>query len=121
MAKTLSKIRAEAFRRQAGRCYYCGVIMCADEPTAFATTYQLTTRLVKLLCCTAEHLAPKQDGGRNSVSNIAAACRLCNHRRHAQRKVAPTPEAYRALVRRRVARKRWHASQVFERGLIAGW
>jgi hypothetical protein len=92
--------------------------MCADEPTAFATAYRLTRRLVKSLYCTAEHLVPKQDGGCNSVGNTAAACWLCNHRRHKQRKVAPTPDAYRALVRRRVARKRWHAPQVFERGLI---
>jgi 5-methylcytosine-specific restriction endonuclease McrA len=119
MAKSLSKIRSEAFHRQAGRCYYCGVVMCADEPTAFATAYRLTLRLVKSLSCTAEHLVPKQDGGCNSVSNVAAACWLCNQRRHKQRKVAPTPDAYRALVRRRVARKRWHAPQVFERGLIA--
>jgi len=52
--------------------------------------------------------------------DVRNACRLCNHRRHAQRKVAPTPEEYRALVRRRVARKSWQFREVFERGLIAG-
>ncbi|MDH5274677.1 MAG: HNH endonuclease [Gammaproteobacteria bacterium] len=83
-----------------------------------AKANRVTLRLVRLLRCTAEHLRPKQDGGGDTFSNIAAACWLCNKRRHAQRKIAPTPETYRALVQRRVSRKRWHAPQVFERGLI---
>lgn len=36
----------------------------------------------------------------------------------AQRKVAPTPEEYRARIRKRVSRKAWQFREVFERGLI---
>jgi hypothetical protein len=36
----------------------------------------------------------------------------------AQRKVAPTPEEYRARNRKRVSRKAWQFREVFERGLI---
>jgi len=120
VAKSLFKLRSEAFRRQAGRCFYCSVLMWTDDCAAFAKRHGLPPRLAKWLQCTAEHLQARQEGGRDSIKNIAAACRVCNHRRHAQRKTVPASEAYRALVRKRVARKRWHPSQVFERGLIAG-
>jgi 5-methylcytosine-specific restriction endonuclease McrA len=120
MARSLSKNRLKALQLQGGRCFYCGVLMWAENPEAFARAYALTSRLTRWLQCTAEHLQARQDGGRDSIKNIAAACRVCNHRRHAQRKIAPTPEDYRALVRKRVSRKAWHPPQVFERGLIAG-
>jgi hypothetical protein len=35
-----------------------------------------------------------------------------------RRFVPPTPEKYQTLVRNRVSQKRWHVSQVFERGLV---
>ena len=119
MAKSLSKIRSKALQFQGGRCIYCGVPMWTDDCATFARCHGLSLRIARRLQCTAEHLQARQDGGRDSSGNIAAACRLCNHRRHAQRKIAPTPEEYGALVRRRVASRRWHPPQVFERGLIA--
>lgn len=118
MTNSLSKIRSEALRLQGGRCFYCTVLMWTDDCTAFARRHGLSPRLAKWLQCTAEHLQARQDGGRDFSANIAAACRLCNHRRHAQRKVAPTPEQYRALVRKRVSRRGWQFREVFERGLI---
>ena len=118
MAQSLSRIRFEAFRRQAGRCFYCNVLMWTDDCVAFAKRHGLSPRIARWLQCTAEHLQARQEGGRDSMGNVAAACRLCNHRRHAQRKVAPAPEQYRDLVQRRVSRKRWHYPDVFERGLI---
>ena len=120
MAKSLLRIRLDVFHRQAGRCFYCNVLMWTDDCVAFAKRHGLSPRAARWLQCTVEHLCARQDGGRDSRRNIAAACRLCNHRRHAQRKIAPTPEKYRSLVQRRVSRKRWHVPQVFERGLIAG-
>jgi 5-methylcytosine-specific restriction endonuclease McrA len=120
MAKSRSRIRSSAFRRQAGRCFYCGVLMWTENPEAFARAHALPPRLARWLQCTAEHLQARQAGGGDSIKNIAAACRVCNFRRHAQRKTAPTPEEYRRLVRKRVSRNAWHPPQVFERGLIAG-
>jgi 5-methylcytosine-specific restriction endonuclease McrA len=120
MTKSLSKSRSVRFRRQGGRCFYCSVLMWTDDCVAFARRHGLSPRAARWLQCTAEHLQARQDGGRDATENIAAACRLCNHRRHARRKAAPAPEAYRALVRKRVSRKAWHYPEVFERGLIAG-
>ena len=120
MAKSLSKNRSRALQFQGGRCFYCSVLMWSDDCAAFARRHGLTPRMARWLQCTAEHLQARQDGGRDSIRNIAAACRVCNHRRHARRKSAPTPEEYRALVRKRVSRKAWHPPQVFEQGLIVG-
>jgi len=119
VAQSLSRIRSKALQFQDGRCFYCSVLMWTDDCAAFTRRHGLPPRLAKWLQCTAEHLQARQDGGRDSTGNIAAACRLCNHRRHAQRKLAPPPEKYRALVQRRVSRNRWHDPKVFERGLVA--
>jgi 5-methylcytosine-specific restriction endonuclease McrA len=118
MAKSLYKYRFKAYQSQGGRCAYCGVVMWMADCAAFANRHGLTMRLARRLQCTAEHLKPRQDGGRNSFDNIAAACLACNLRRHARRGTTPTPEEYRAVVRNRVAKRAWHPTQVFERGLI---
>jgi 5-methylcytosine-specific restriction endonuclease McrA len=52
-------------------------------------------------------LVSKQDGGRDTQSNIAAACLLCNQRRH-KRKDAPEPQEYKDLVQKRVSKGGWH-------------
>jgi hypothetical protein len=41
------------------------------------------------------------------LDNIVAACLFCNSHRH-WRRVAPTPEQYRDLVQKRVAKIAWH-------------
>lgn len=120
MARSLSKIRSKALRLQGGRCFYCSVQMWTDDCAAFARRHGLSPRIARWLQCTAEHLQARQEGGRDAVGNVVAACSLCNRRRHAQRKIAPTPEEYSTLVRKRVASRRWHPPQVFERGLIGG-
>ncbi|MGH8464194.1 MAG: HNH endonuclease [Pseudomonas sp.] len=59
------------------------------------------------LRCTAEHLQARCEGGGSGRENIAAACWSCNVRRH-RLKNPPTPEAYRDLVQRRMANRKWH-------------
>lgn len=118
MGKYLFRVRTAAYRRQSGRCFYCRVLMWTDDCAAFAARHALPARIAKWLQCTAEHLRARCDGGRDVPGNIVAACRLCNHRRHAQRKVAPPPTEYQARVQRRIKHKRWHDPQVFQRGLI---
>ncbi|MEN5206681.1 HNH endonuclease [Stenotrophomonas terrae] len=44
--------------------------------------FGLRARTTTPLRCTAEHLVSQQDGGKNVAGNIAAACWLCNTRRH---------------------------------------
>ena len=118
MPKTsLSRARTAAYTRQAGRCLYCGVLMWIDDGAVFADRHGLPRGITRWLQCTAEHLQARRDGGRDAACNIAAACRLCNHRRHA-RKASLSPERYQRLVRTRVSRGRWHPDQVHLRGLI---
>lgn len=77
----------------------------ALEP--FAHHHGITPGQARQLQCTAEHLVARQDGGKDGVSNIVAACWACNQRRH-KRKCAPEPTAYRVLVQDRISRGGWH-------------
>ncbi len=117
MAKSLIRFRIQAFHRQNGRCFHCGVVMCAGDPKQFANRHRLSDGVAKGLRCTAEHLLARQDGGLDTSQNIAAACWLCNCRRH-KRKNVLVPEKYREIVRSRISQRRWHASQVFHRALL---
>lgn len=98
----LRQLRTLAYHAQDGRCWYCGARMWLSVPEELG----LRPRSAKPLQCTAEHLIARQDGGRDVAGNIAAACWLCNHRRH-QRKSPPSPGAYKALVQRRLAKGKW--------------
>jgi len=79
----------------------------------FAKARGLTEPQARLLRCTAEHLHPKKEGGRNTRDNVVAACRYCNNKRHA-RPHPLDPFRYRQLVQHRLASGRWLA------GLL-GW
>jgi hypothetical protein len=104
---SLSRLRAVAFTRQGGRCYYCAVPIWLIDAKSFAQKHPLTQRQTKWLQCTAEHLIARQDGGTDSPDNIAAACLYCNQHRHRCR-VAPSPSMFRQRVRLRMARGGWH-------------
>ena len=105
--KTPALPRAIAFEQQQGRCYYCRFPMWLTDLEAFRARYGLSEPLARQLKCTAEHLHARSEGGTNARENIAAACLLCNQRRH-QRRHAPCPEKYRSFVQNRIARGRWH-------------
>ena len=98
--KLLKRLRADAFARQNGLCFYCGQPMWLDDCAAFAREYGLTLRQARRRQCTAEHLIARKDGGRESASNIVAACRGCNQTRH-RRKLPPPPLLWRAIQSRR--------------------
>lgn len=100
---SLRSLRAQAFQVQHGRCYYCSQPMWQRSPTEVS----LPAKLGRWYQCTAEHLLARQDGGRDTSDNVVAACLLCNLRRHKRAAPAPSPEAYRALVQRRIAAGRW--------------
>jgi hypothetical protein len=109
--RQIVRSRNTAFRNQCGRCFYCDMPMWLKTPDELAAPLGLKTRVVRCLQCTAEHLQPKSEGGTERASNIAAACKLCNFRRH-QRKSAPDPTSYRVLVSSRLRKGRWHAAQL---------
>ncbi len=105
--KSVTKHRSAAFDRQGGCCYYCGFHMWRENPVAFAHLHGLSLRHARYFQCTAEHLVARQDGGRDTQSNIAAACLLCNQRRH-KRKNALEPQGYMILVQKRLGKGGWH-------------
>lgn len=108
--KKLVKLRTRAFFSQQCRCIYCKLPIW-EQPfrERLAEALQLPEEMLKYLQSTAEHLVAQQDGGRDSPSNIAAACAWCNRKRHAHRNVhAPEPDAFMVEVRRGMAKKLWH-------------
>ena len=113
MPSQLARLRSLAFVRQQGRCCYCDLPMWVDHPERFAQVHGITLAQAGWHQCTAEHLLPRQDGGPDSETNIAAACKWCNTRRHRGRKQPPTPDRYRKLVRKRLAHGRWHRQWLF--------
>jgi len=118
MTESLLRSRTDAFRRQAGRCYYCTVLMWSNDLASFARAHALSHRAARWLQSTAEHLQAKRDGGAASREDIVAACRFCNLMRHRGRKIAPTPEVFQQRVRRRLSRGGWHSLQVLKCGLV---
>lgn len=106
----LQRLRTQAFHAQRGLCCYCGLPMWQASPDELKP-FGLRARTVAPLRCTAEHLVAQQDGGKDVAGNIAAACWLCNSRRH-KRKSPPLPEVYRAFVARRMAKGKWHPPKV---------
>lgn len=68
MQSRIQKHRQSATRAQQGLCFYC------HRPMGKAVT--------------AEHLKARKDGGTDRKDNIVAACRACNHGRHANAECA---------------------------------
>lgn len=109
MTRSTTKLRKLAFHRQQGCCYYCGMPMWLISPDEITSNCSFTAGQANVLQCTAEHLLARCDGGRNTATNIAAACRYCNHGRHA-RKRALAPADYGNLVRARILQHKWHSA-----------
>ena len=106
----LQRLRTQAFHAQRGLCCYCGLPKWQASPDELKP-FGLRARTVAPLRCTAEHLVAQQDGGKDVEGNIAAACWLCNSRRH-KRKTPPQPDAYKVFVGRRMAKGKWHPAKV---------
>lgn len=114
MANSILRFRLQAFQRQGGCCYYCELPMWERDPALFIQSHGVSPRQAKALRCTAEHLVPRCEGGRDCAANIVAACFHCNSRRH-WRRVGRAAAAHLLHVRRRMAKGRWHGAWVFER------
>jgi 5-methylcytosine-specific restriction endonuclease McrA len=107
MPRSIVRSRAAAFIRQRGRCFYCGYPMWWSDKERYSSLYQISLAQARQFQCTAEHLRPRRDGGNCSRSNIVAACRTCNLRRHVRKK-SLTPEKFKRLVHGRLVQGRWH-------------
>jgi 5-methylcytosine-specific restriction endonuclease McrA len=106
MSDALQALRRAAAASQGNRCYYCALPMWHGNVRPFAAAFRLSEPQARLLQCTAEHLHPRNEGGRNTRPNVVAACWYCNTRRHA-RPNPLDPSRYRQLVQRRLASGRW--------------
>ena len=118
-SKKLARLRSRAFFRQQGRCCYCDLPMWMDNPQGFAQVHGITLAQAHWHQCTAEHLLARQEGGSDSGTNIAAACKRCNLWRHRGKKQAPQPNHYREIVQARMSRQRGHGSWVFTSPTLA--
>jgi 5-methylcytosine-specific restriction endonuclease McrA len=110
MTSPLVRSRSLAFARQKGRCYYCDYPMWRDDIACFALLHRISVKQARRLQCTAEHLVARQDGGKEGISNMVAACVTCNRGRHRIKEV-PSPEKYRAHVQKRISLNRWYFSR----------
>ena len=117
MPSPLSRLRESSLQRQRGRCFYCNVLLAPAKSEAFAKRFNLSPDQVRPLQCTAEHLKPRKDGGKDKRGNIVAACRKCNESRHSHGKDLP-PDKHKAQISKQIAQKKWHKAYVFERGLL---
>jgi len=118
MTDKIKILRSTAYARQAGTCFYCKMPMWTDNPQQFALKYGISLKQAERHQCTAEHLQARQNGGGDSQANIVAACKFCNQQRH-QRKIAPTPEAYKQMVQRRVRQRKWHHPWIYQKDAYA--
>lgn len=105
--KSLAIPRAQAFKAQGGRCFYCHLPMWQANPEHFAARHGLTVEQVARLQCTGEHLVPHKDGGGAGSSNIVAACWFCNQGRH---RLGPdtTVAQFKRAVSRQMGNGGWH-------------
>ncbi len=63
MPGKIQNLRATAFSRQAGLCFYCNMPMWTDNPQEFALKQGFTLKQAERFQCTAEHLQARQEGG----------------------------------------------------------
>lgn len=107
MTKAIKKFRSKSYYQQQGLCIYCEKPMWLDDIKAFAKQQSITTGQAKQSQCTAEHLIPKSQGGKDEQRNIAAACLFCNQTRH-KSKHPLDPIRFKNRVMNRVARNLWN-------------
>lgn len=106
MSQKLALLRHKAFITQSSRCFYCNALMWETDSTDFISKYNTPPNLTQKLQCTAEHLHPRNEGGRDVANNIVAACFFCNTTRHKAKKPL-APSLYFKRVQTRIAHGHW--------------
>jgi hypothetical protein len=107
------RLRQRAFSRQHGLCFYCLFPMWERTIAPLVDRLRVSTKAIKQLQCTAEHLFPVCCGGKDTAENIVAACWFCNQSRHRARR-ALSPNRYFIYVQRRLSKGRWHSLAIWE-------
>ncbi|WP_420538483.1 HNH endonuclease [Marinobacter subterrani] len=81
--------------------------MWISDVESFAAHYSISVRKAQHFQCTGEHLVAHSEGGKPNSSNIVAACKFCNIKRHA-RKRPEDPVTYALHVQRRLKKGFWN-------------
>lgn len=116
MPSRIQYFRLKAFERQGRRCCYCSVRMWLKSPSELDVPIP-SLKAADALRCTAEHLQPRSEGGRDVSDNVAAACSHCNQTRH-KRKRPLAASDFGTAVRKRIAARAWHPEWVHRGGLL---
>ncbi|TAU07808.1 hypothetical protein ELI55_24620 [Rhizobium ruizarguesonis] len=107
----LKNLRIQAAQQQSWLCFYCRLPMWNTNPESYSLHYGISSGLAKRFQCTAEHVQARCEGGKDVAQNIVAACRFCNNARH-KAKCPPDAMTHASVVRRRLAKGRWHPPHV---------
>jgi hypothetical protein len=107
----LKMLKTNAALQQEWRCFYCQLPMWEDNLGEFIVRYGISPGLAKRFQCTAEHVEARCDGGKDIAKNIVAACLFCNATRHKAKHPLDATK-HLTVVRRRLAKGRWHPPQV---------
>ncbi|MDK8463079.1 HNH endonuclease [Marinobacter sp. SS13-12] len=91
--------------------------MWVSDVESYAAYHSISIKQASFFQCTGEHLVAHCDGGRANRSNIVAACKFCNTKRHC-RKRPEDPVSYAFYVQRRLNKGSWnnHLLNVAARG-----
>lgn len=114
MPKRLIALRRTAAHAQSNRCHYCQLPVWEGDPSSFMEQYGVSRRQAHLFRCTAEHLLPKSEKGKETRQNIVAACWRCNQTRH-RASVPLSPDVYKGYVEGRLRRGKWLPSELREK------
>ncbi|WP_416383216.1 HNH endonuclease [Marinobacter sp. F4218] len=81
--------------------------MWISDIKTFAANFSISVKQARHLQCTGEHLVAHSEGGKASSSNIVAACRFCNVKRHA-RSTPREPKEFADFVQSRLQKGAWN-------------
>jgi hypothetical protein len=90
-----------------GGCTEKSLRVWTGNSVEFCKTFNMSAPQAAKFQCTAEHVVARCDGGEDVSSNIVAACKFCNSKRHCA-KVPLAEAAYGRKVKRRLSGGKWH-------------
>jgi len=85
--KKKKMIRGRLYRKQKGRCFYCGQFMHEPEKVVEGD--------VSNLLATIDHVVPKSKGGGDVLHNMVVACMPCNSKKS---DAIIKPQTYKELL-----------------------
>ncbi|MGF2735373.1 HNH endonuclease [Marinobacter sp. DUT-1] len=81
--------------------------MWISDVESYASHYGISVKQASFFQCTGEHLVAHCEGGKANASNIVAACKFCNTKRHARNR-PEDPISYAFHVQQRLKKGSWN-------------